>query len=323
MPLDEFQKSVIAVISCNRDSQSAFAGGSVIQQHGVRLTDDQDIFAVSDERLDGLAETDQSALEAAGYIVQPRRSFDGFRECLVMKPLVGTTTLQWTAGLASEFYAPVPDSLFGRRLHFADLAVNKALAAGSRIKKRDFLDLVMLDRYVMPLWRMACAVPGKRADLNPFSLVERISHNWDMAVRRTTPDDRLVLTAEVSLEEIGERLHSALNEARTTLPDAPPESYGRLEVKSDGQPVFSRKIASGGDWRAPRPGGALPAFEGIDNEMIARLIAEFGPEGSRYTAGTSENSDRPGKDFRSPFTTPDPARTARPKPDDDGPDYDM
>ena len=44
MPLDEFQKSVIAVVSRNRDSGSPFAGGAVIQQHGFRLTEDQDIF---------------------------------------------------------------------------------------------------------------------------------------------------------------------------------------------------------------------------------------------------------------------------------------
>ena len=283
MPLDEFQKGIVAVISSNRDPQSAFAGGGVIQQHGIRLTDDQDIFASDDGLLDDLVQADRRALEAAGYTVRNTRKFDGFRECLISKPMTGSTVLQWTAGLANEYFAPVPDPLFGYRLHFADLAVNKALAAGSRMKKRDFVDLLMLDRHVMPLWRMACAVPGKRPDLNPFSLIERMSHNWDMAVRRNAADDRLVLTEELSLEEIGQGLFASLAEARLKLPDAPPESYGRLQVDGGGQPVVDREFSSGGTWKAPRRGGALPSFEEIDSEMIAGLIAEYGLDGSRHT----------------------------------------
>ncbi len=160
MPLDKFQKAVTAVISRNRDAASPFAGGGVIQQHGFRLTEDQDIFTTGEEPLDRLVQADRAALEAAGFAVRPGRRYSGFRECKVMKPMTGTTVLQWTAGLAREFYAPVPDELFGFRLHLADLAVNKALAAAGRMRKRDFADLWMLDRHVMPLWRMACAALG-------------------------------------------------------------------------------------------------------------------------------------------------------------------
>ncbi|MDE0303422.1 MAG: hypothetical protein OXI87_00850 [Albidovulum sp.] len=200
-----------------------------------------------------------------------------------MKPVIGTTVLQWTAALAREFYAPVPDRQFGYRLHLADLAVNKALAASGRMRKRDFADLWMLDRHVMPLWRMACAAPGKETDLNPFSLLEDASFNWSVTVRRDSPGDQLMLTTEVSLEEIGEGLRKAMREARLVLRDVGPECYGRLQVDESGQPVTIREIANGGTWKAPMPGGALPAFAGMDSEMIAGLIAEYGPEGSRYT----------------------------------------
>ena len=222
--------------------------------------------------------------------------------------------------LANEYFAPVPDPLFGYRLHFADLAVNKALAAGSRTKKRDFVDLLMLDRHVMPLWRMACAVPGKRPDLNPFSLVERMSRNWDLAVRRNAADDRLVLTDELSLEEIGAGLFASLEEARMKLQDAPPESYGRLEVDGNGHPAVDRGITSGGKWKAPRPGGALPSFEGIDSEMIAGLIAQYGLEGSRHT-GPAPPSPQTGGDTQGierdsghddPFGIPDPYKLPSP-----------
>lgn len=129
MPLDEFQQGVIAVVSSNRNSRRPFAGGAVIQQYGFRLTEDQDIFAAEDEPLDDLVRADQSALEAAGFTVQLRHSYSGFRECVVTKPMFGTTVLQWTAALAREFYAPVPGPQLGQRLHLADLAVNKVLAA--------------------------------------------------------------------------------------------------------------------------------------------------------------------------------------------------
>ena len=288
MPLDEFQKGVIAVISRNRDPGSPFAGGAVIQQHGFRLSEDQDIFTAGEEPLDKLVQADRTALEAAGYSVRPARSYSGFRECKVMKPMTGTTILQWTVALAREFYAPVPDRQFGYRLHLADLAVNKALAASGRMRKRDFADLWMLDRHVMPLWRMACAAPGKETDLNPFSLIEDASFNWSVTVRRDNPGDQMTLTTEVSLEEIGEGLRKAMREARLILRDVDPECYGRLQVGDAGQPLLSREITNGGTWKAPRPGGALPAFAGMDSEMIAGLIAEYGPEGSRYTGETAE-----------------------------------
>ena len=201
-----------------------------------------------------------------------------------MKPMIGTTLLQWAVALAREYYAPVPDSQFGHRLHFVDLAVNKAVAAANRMKKRDFVDLWMLDRHVMPLWRVAAAAPGKAPDLSPFSLIENASFNWSMAVRKVNSGDHLMLMTDISLEEIGTDLRKAMREARLVLQDVDPECFGRLQVDDSGQPLLSREITSDGSWKAPGPGGALPAFAGMDCEMIAGLIAEYGPEGRRYTA---------------------------------------
>ena len=319
MPLDEFQKEVIADVSRNRDPESPFVGGAVIQQHGVGLSDGQDIFTSEASRLDGLVRSDCQALEAAGFtvhLIDTGRS--GFHECEVMKPMTGVTTLQWAVGLIREYYAPVTDPQFGYRLHFADLAVNKALAAASRMTRRNFVDLWMLDRHVIPLWRMACGVPGKDLRRNPFSLVEDMSFNWSMAARKDDGADRLLLTAGISIERIDRELQFAMREARQVLQDVRPEHYGRLEVNDAGQPVTAREITSGGTWIAPMPGGALPAFAGMDSEMIAGLIAEHGPEGSRHTGkaakavpdggagpdGPAETDGRDGpEDGGSPFDT--------------------
>ena len=279
MPLDEFQKAIAAVLSANRDTGSPFAGGAVIQQHGFRLSNDQDIFTGWD--LEDVAGRDISTLEDAGYTVSPGRVRDGFRECIVAKPAVGRTVLQWTHGLSREFYRPVPDELFGFRLHFADLAVNKALAAGNRMVVRDFVDLWMLDRHVIPLWRIVCAAPGKDPDFSPQSLLEEISRNWHFA--RARDEASYHATFDISLEEMGTGFRASIREAHTVLDVLPEGRYGRLQIAADGLAEVSRADEPGGGWFAPQPGGCMPSFDGVDSEMIAGLIAEYGPEGSRYT----------------------------------------
>ena len=267
MPLDEYQKGIIGVIRAHRDAESPFAGGSGIQQHGFRLSDDQDIFTSGD--LDSIMRQDTQALKTAGYSVLPGKSYTGFRECIVAKLAIGRTILQWTQGLVDEFYAPVPDPLFGFRLHFADLAVNKALAAGSRMELRDFVDLWMLDCHVVPLWRMACAAPGKHSLVNPFSLIEDISRNWHFTSRRKDPGDDLLLTTETPLEEVWTNLNDRIHEARVALRSVEPECYGRLEVDTRKRPVLTREVTSGGHWVAPLLGGGMPSFEGIDREVTS------------------------------------------------------
>ncbi len=287
MPLDEFQKAIAAVLSANRDTGSPFAGGAVIQQHGFRLSNDQDIFTGWD--LEDIAGRDIATLENAGYTVSVGRVRDGFRECIVSRPAAGRTVLQWTHGLSREFYRPVPDELFGFRLHFADLAVNKALAAGNRMVVRDFIDLWMLDRHAIPLWRSVCAAPGKDPEFSPQSLLEEIARNWHFA--RIRDEDSYDTTFDIPLENMGTELRASIAEARLVLDALPEGRYGCLQVASDGLAVVSRADERGGRWVAPQPGGCMPSFEGIDREMIARLIAEYGPEGSRYTKGGGHRSD--------------------------------
>ena len=287
MPLDDFQLGIVSALRNSRDERSPIAGGAAIQCHGFRLTDDLDIF-VAAEALDEIARQDKKILESAGYLVVPKEPYAGFRECRVSKPMQGTTIIQWARGLMCEFFKPVPDQLFGFRLHHADLAANKALAAGSRTKFRDFIDLWMIDKHVIPLWRVACAAPGKDTKFNPFSLVEKIARNFHMA--RTDQVQQFTVTNEFSTEAMFHGLMDSIDEARTVLPKVRPEHYGRLELKAHDQPELSRQITNGKRWAAPDLGGSLPSFEGVDSEMIDRLISEYGHGGSRYT-GKSPDSN--------------------------------
>ena len=70
--------------------------------------------------------------------------------------------------------------------------------------------------------------------------------------------------------------------------------------------MTGRESEKGGRWVAPHRGGALPAFEGIDGEMIAGLISEYGPDGSRHTGTKMEGAGGTDENFRDQFAVPDP-----------------
>lgn len=283
MPLEDFQKEILEVIRNNRTASSPFAGSAVIQQHGFHLTDDQDIVASVDP--EPVMQLDAQALRIAGFTVEETMSFEGFRECRVTKPGTGTAILQWAQALSLEYFAPVPDPAFGQRLHFADLPANETLAATGRVAMRDFFDLWMLDRHVMPLWRMACAASGKFPQEAPLSLVEMIARNLVSAVARDTYEAKILTTADLPTGEPTAGLRAAIDKAREILLRMPGERLGKLQLDDEAQPVLSLEpVETGGDsWVRPRPGGAMPAIEGMDGEMIAALVAECGEHGSRYT----------------------------------------
>ena len=283
MPLDDIQREILEVIRNNRTASSPFAGNAVIQQHGFRRTDDQDIFTAGDP--EPVMRLDAQALKADGFTVEETTSFEGFRECRVTKPGTGTANLQWTQALSLEYFAPVPGPAFGQRLHFADLSANKTLAAAGRVAMRDFIDLWMLDRHVMPLWRMACAASGKFPQEAPLSLVEMISRNLVPAVARDTYEAKILTTADLPKGEPAAGLRAAIDKAREIPPRMPGERLGKLQLDSRSQPTLSLEPVETREdsWIRPRPGGAMPAIEGMDREMIAALVGEYGENGSRYT----------------------------------------
>ena len=272
MPLDEFQKGITNLLSANRDIDSPFAGGAVIHRHGFRLSRDQDIFSGSD--VTDIAARDIATLEEAGYEIFVQRRYDGFIECDVVKSEEGATVLQWTQALSREFYEPVPDDRFGYRLHFADLAANKALAGATRSAVRDFVDLWMLDRHVLPLWRILCAAPGKDLDFNPLSMIERMLFNWHIAKARDA--DEYLATIDRSPESMGLSLLHSLRDASGILKDMPEEHYGRLQVRHHSR--LPRRCCARPDPAAP---SFLCAFDLQRKQPLPARRGDPGPGGTR------------------------------------------
>jgi len=279
MPLDNFQTRILKILAPLRSPESVFAGGSVIQYHGNRLSDDQDIFHDPETDIATIAQRDCKILRDYGFSVDLVSPFEGLFEAAIGDEEFGFTKVQWTAAGAYNFFKPVQDTEFGWRLHMADLAVNKCLAAGGRKKMRDFVDLSMLHNHAMPLWHAVWAAPGKDIFWNPSSLIERISRNnqW----KQEDLDQDVALTTELSAVDVARTIHDAVEEARVIFARLPPEMAGRLFVDPHGgiindvdrilemRDVTSVETAKGGTW---------PSNPDIDAAMIRNIIEAYGDD---------------------------------------------
>jgi hypothetical protein len=107
------------------------------------LSEDQDWFHPDDADIATVAKRDIEALDSAGFAVSTATPHEGLIEATVSKAAEGRTTIQWMQSGSWNFFQPVPDELFGWRLHMADLAINKALAAGGRRQVRVYPDLAL------------------------------------------------------------------------------------------------------------------------------------------------------------------------------------
>ncbi|HIJ62246.1 MAG TPA: hypothetical protein HPQ04_06085 [Rhodospirillaceae bacterium] len=284
MPLDDLQKAVLAVLCRNRTPSSFFAGGSVLNRHGFRLSDDQDIFHGENVDVVDTAERDRKLLLDAGYSVELSKQFEGFIEMYVGTAELGRTKVQWVEAGSWCFFAPVPDPDFGYRLHIVDLAVNKVLAAGGRREVRDLIDLALIHRYVMPLWQALWAAPGKDEKWSPLSLVEQISKRSNL--RQEDIDDVIASLVQLSAPEIGRIIFQALEEARDVFAKLPDDTAGTLSLDVDGRLISPLAADDKGHARIirPRRGGSWPSGPNIDHMLIEGLIDRFGHDGAKLLA---------------------------------------
>ena len=287
MPLDEFQFSVLRTLMPLRSPASVFAGGSVLQRHAFRLSDDQDIFHGSGEDVSGIALRDVEALRTAGFTVSVHRPYEGLVEAVVVRDAMGSTKVQWVESGSWAFFGPVPHPDFGWRLHMADLATNKALAAGGRRQVRDYVELVLIHRNIMPLWLAIWAAPGKDESWSPASLVEKIAMTNNF--RQPDVDEGIISTIDVSAAEVGATVRAGLDEARAVFQRLPDRHAGKLFLDESGGLIVDvdRIVAGGADIRAVEAerGGSWPSGPDIDHVLVQRVIEAFGWDGRDATEG--------------------------------------
>jgi hypothetical protein len=178
MPLTPFQVDVFKVISANRNPDSFAAGGIVINRDrdSARYSDDIDLFHDTVQALAASVDVDARSLQKAGYSVQFARREPTFAQAIVARA-DESIRLDWAADSAFRYFPVVPDEVLGFRLHDADAATNKVLAAVSRQKVRDFIDLMQLDRNYVALGIAVWAAAGKDEGYTPDMIMQELRRN--------------------------------------------------------------------------------------------------------------------------------------------------
>jgi hypothetical protein len=165
MALTQLQSDILRCLAKNRSETSYLAGGLMLNKSWQRRSDDIDIFHDTDEEVTGAAKADLAVLEAAGYKTSIDFIIYGCVDATISDGK-SETIIQWFAETKRRFFPLVKDEEWGARLHQADLAVNKVLAASGRSKARDIADLVSIARnYCPPGPLVLAAAEGGRAAL--------------------------------------------------------------------------------------------------------------------------------------------------------------
>lgn len=119
------------------------------------------------------AEADLAVLELAGFKAHTDFIVYGCVDATV-SDATSSTVIQWFAETRRRFFPLVKDEEWGARLHQADLAVNKILAAAGRSKARDIADLVAIGRIDCPLGPLVLAAAGKPPNFSPRRTLDEI-----------------------------------------------------------------------------------------------------------------------------------------------------
>jgi len=265
MPLTSFQVEVFRLIARNRSAESFVAGATVLHRDDAtpRFSNDIDLFHDAERSVAVSAERDGQTLRDAGYHIE----WDDFRTPASRRALVsragGTVRMEWLWDSAWRFYPLVRDELMGFRLHMADIATNKALAAAERGEPRDFLDLVHLHDTYLHLGAVLWAACGKSPGFTPALLRQQLG--WRARFR---PEDMAMIEfAEPRTpEELKRQWIAASADAERLVELLPKDELGCLYVGADGEPASpdpddSRAFAALVRHR-PTVGGAWPKIVG-------------------------------------------------------------
>jgi hypothetical protein len=235
MALTDLQKRIMRRLSLNRSQSSYLAGGLILNLDWPRRSDDIDIFHDTDEEVSEVAEKDIADLEKEGFrVIVDVRAY-GTYEATVSDDS-SSTVIQWMSDTRIRFFPLVRDEQWGLRLHQADLAINKVLAASSRRKARDFADIVAISANMCPIGPLVMAAAGKPPAYSPQKIVEQM--RWHA---QTISDDEYSavkgLPADWTPQFIRAEVTQQMDQAETYIMGAPVAVVGLLSVAADGTPI--------------------------------------------------------------------------------------
>lgn len=235
MALSKLQSDILRLLAKNRSESSYLAGGLMLNKDWQRRSDDIDIFHDTDEEVTGAANADLAALDAAGFRTHRDFIIYGCVDATVSRG-AESTIIQWFAETRLRFFPLVKDEQWGARLHQADLAINKVLAASGRSKARDIADLVAIGRDYCPLGPLVLAAAGKPPNFSPRRTIDEIRRH---ALSIPAEEFAAVkgLPVDWSAGFIRDEVLRLADAADSYVMSAPPELTGILAVNKDGVPI--------------------------------------------------------------------------------------
>jgi hypothetical protein len=232
VPLSNIQSEILRIIARQRDPNSYVAGAAPLNRDMPRFSRDIDLFYDREERVEGAAVADASALSAAGYEVKWLRRLPTMFTAEVTKGDLGTR-LEWVVDSDYRFFPTVQDTTFGFVLHPVDLALNKMMAAAGRREVRDIVDLVTVHEKILPLGALVWAGVEKFPGFTPEGLIEQIRRNLHHPRGEW---NRLASSEPIDPIQVLACLRAALDEAAEFVAHMPTEKMGLLFLK-DGEVV--------------------------------------------------------------------------------------
>ncbi|MFA6267967.1 MAG: hypothetical protein WC670_19900 [Pseudolabrys sp.] len=243
MALTQLQSDILRHLAKNRSESSYLAGGLMLNKNWQRRSDDIDIFHDSDEQVTGAAMADLAVLDAAGYATRKDVVIYGCVDATVSDG-ASSTIIQWLAETKRRFFPLVKDEEWGARLHQADLAVNKVLAASARSKARDMADLIAIAHAYCPLGPLVLAAAGKPPNFSPRRTLDEIRRR---ALSIAAEDYISVkgLPTDWSADFIRDEIIRLTDQADRYVMSASPDLLGILAVNGSGTPVEVAKDGIG------------------------------------------------------------------------------
>lgn len=233
MALTQLQSDILRLLAKQRSETSYLAGGAILNKTWRRGSDDIDIFHDSDEQVVDAARADLAVLAAAGYGTHTDFIVYGCVDATVSDGHA-STIIQWFAETKRRFFPLVKDEEWGARLHQADLAVNKVLAASARSKARDIADLVAIGHHYCSLGPLVLAAAGKPPNFSPRRTIDEIRRH---ALSIPAEEFAAVKGLDWSADFIRGEALRLLELADAYVMSVPPDLVGVLAVNKDRVPV--------------------------------------------------------------------------------------
>lgn len=235
MALSKLQSDILRILAKNRSESSYLAGGLMLNKDWQRRSDDIDIFHDTDEEVTETAKADLALLDVAGFKTHRDYIIYGCVDATISRD-GESTIIQWFAETKLRFFPLIRDEEWGARLHQADLAINKVLAAAGRSKARDIADLVAIGRDYCPLGPLVLAAAGKPPNFSPRRTIDEIRRH---ALSIPAEEFAAVkgLPPEWSAAFIRDEVVRLIEAADRYVMSAPPPLTGILAVDKEGMPV--------------------------------------------------------------------------------------